>query len=96
MSPAAPAQAWGSLGHDHRGWSPPWPLDGLAADEARAIEHVMGIDTRKSTVPGEGERHYIDIDAYPEYHAGTLNGMMGGPSRHARRRSGRGASRRGP
>ena len=77
LVPAAPAQAWGSLGHRTiaGAWagSLPWPLDGLAADEAWVIEHVMDPDTRKSTVPGEGERHYIDIDAYPEYHAGTLS-----------------------
>ncbi len=77
LVPAAPAQAWGSLGHRTiaGAWagSLPWPLDGLAADEAWVIDHVMDPDTRKSTVPGEGERHYIDIDAYPEYHAGTLS-----------------------
>jgi len=76
LASVAPAHAWGGLGHRTiaGAWveSLPWPLDGLAADEAWVVDHVLDPDTRKSTVPGEGVRHYIDIDAYPEYHAGTL------------------------
>ncbi len=72
-----PAHAWGSLGHrtiaGEYGDSLPWPLDGLRSEDAWVVEHVLDPDTRKSTIPSERFRHYIDIDAYPEYHAGTLS-----------------------
>ena len=73
----APAHAWGSLGHrtiaGEYGGSLPWPLDGLRSEDVWIVDHVLDPDTRKSTIPAERYRHYIDIDAYPEYHAGTLS-----------------------
>ncbi len=71
------AHAWGSLGHrtiaGEYGDSLPWPLDGLRSQDAWVVDHVLDPDTRKGTIPSERFRHYIDIDAYPEYLAGTLS-----------------------
>ncbi|MEO6462093.1 MAG: hypothetical protein ABIP29_03370, partial [Candidatus Eisenbacteria bacterium] len=73
----APAGAWGGLGHrsiaSQYGESLPPALQPLRAEDAWVTDHVMDPDVRKSTVPGEGYRHYIDIDAYPEYALGTLS-----------------------
>jgi hypothetical protein len=70
------AAAWGSLGHRTiaaaYGSSLPPALQPLRVHDAWIVDHVMDPDLRKSSVPGEGYRHYIDIDAYAEYHAGTL------------------------
>jgi hypothetical protein len=71
------AFAWGSTGHraiaTHYGDSLPLALQALRVNDAWIIQHVMDPDARKSSVPTEGYRHYIDIDAYPEYAAGTLS-----------------------
>ena len=77
LTGARPAHAWGTLGHTtiagEYGGSLPWPLDGLRSEDAWVVAHVMDPDTRKGTIPSERFRHYIDIDAYAEYHAGTLS-----------------------
>lgn len=69
--------AWGGTGHrviaSRYSASLPGPMNGLALNDAWVVDHVMDPDARKSTIPTEGYRHYIDIDAYPEYHAGTLS-----------------------
>lgn len=71
------ASAWGSLGHRtiaaHYGESLPAPLQALRNDDTWVVDHVMDPDLRKSSIPTEGYRHYIDIDAYPEYASGTLS-----------------------
>jgi hypothetical protein len=78
LVPTAPgrAGAWGGVGHrsiaSQYGESLPPSLQALRSDDAWVTDHVMDADLRKGTVPTEGYRHYIDIDAYPEYHAGTL------------------------
>jgi hypothetical protein len=70
------ALGWGGLGHrtiaGQYGASLPPGLSALRGQDAWVVTHVMDPDTRKSTVPAERYRHYIDIDAYPEYFAGTL------------------------
>ncbi len=72
----APAGAWGGLGHrsiaSQYGESLPPGLEPLRAEDAWVTDHVLDADVRKSTVPAERYRHYIDIDAYPEYAVGTL------------------------
>lgn len=72
-----PSFAWGGTGHrviaSRYSASLPGPMNGLALNDAWVVDHVMDPDARKSTVPSERYRHYIDIDAYPEYHAGTLS-----------------------
>jgi hypothetical protein len=71
------AFAWGGLGHRaiaaQYGESLPDPLLALRGQDDWIIAHVSDADVRKSTVPAERYRHYIDIDAYPEYATGTLS-----------------------
>ncbi len=73
---ATDSSAWGTTGHRtiaaKYSASLPGPMDGLALNDVWVTDHVMDPDARKSTIPSERYRHYIDIDAYPEYHAGTL------------------------
>ncbi len=70
------AWPWGSTGHRHiaQNYSKHLPptLDGLAAWDAVVDAHVMDPDARKSSVPGESYRHYMDIDYYPEFFSGNL------------------------
>ena len=72
----APGWTWGSVGHhyiaQHYSQHLPAYIDGLRAYDGTVDAHVMDPDTRKSTTPGESYRHYIDIDTYPEFLAGTL------------------------
>jgi hypothetical protein len=67
---------WGSVGHhyiaQHYSQHLPADLDGLRAYDTEVDTHVTDPDTRKGSTPGESERHYIDIDYYPEFLAGTL------------------------
>jgi hypothetical protein len=67
---------WGSVGHhyiaQHYSQHLPAALDGLRAYDSEVDAHVTDPDTRKGSTPGESERHYIDIDYYPEFLAGTL------------------------
>ncbi len=67
---------WGGDGHHYiaRNWSQHLPpvIDGLRAYDDVVDAHVTDADTRKPYTPGEGPKHYIDIDVYPEFHAGTL------------------------
>jgi hypothetical protein len=68
--------SWGSVGHRYiaQNYSkhlPPY-MDGLRTYDATVYTHVTDADTRKSTTPGESEKHYIDIDWYPEWLAGTF------------------------
>lgn len=73
-----PAAAWGWGGATHRYIArnyakhlPP-TMDGLRAYDAVVEAHVTDPDTRRPYTPGEASRHYIDIDAYPEFLAGAL------------------------
>jgi len=67
---------WGSVAHHYvaQNYSQHLPafIDGLTAYDGTVDAHVTDPDTRKSYTPGEAERHYIDIDYYPEFFAGTL------------------------
>jgi len=67
---------WGSVGHhyiaQHYSQHLPAQIDGLRVYDGVIDAHVMDPDNRKSTTPGEAPRHYIDIDSYPEFLAGTL------------------------
>ncbi len=72
----ATGRAWGSVGHhyiaQHYSQHLPPQMDGMRAFDAVVDAHVTDPDTRKSSTPGESYRHYIDIDTYPEFLAGTL------------------------
>jgi hypothetical protein len=67
---------WGAVGHHYiaQNYSQHLPayIDGLRAYDATVDAHVTDPDTRKSYTPGESEKHYIDIDSYPEFFSGTL------------------------
>ena len=68
---------WGSVGHRYvaSNYSQHLPafIDGLSLYDSTVYAHVNDPDTRKSYTPGEAEKHYIDIDWYPEFLAGTLS-----------------------
>ena len=68
---------WGAVGHHYiaQNYSQHLPafMDGLRAYDSVVDLHVTDPDTRKSTTPGESYRHYIDIDTYPGFLAGTLS-----------------------
>ena len=67
---------WGGEGHhyiaQHYSQHLPATMDALRAYDSEVDAHVTDPDTRKGSTPGESERHYINIDAYPEFLAGTL------------------------
>jgi hypothetical protein len=70
------AWTWGSQTHRYiaRNYSQHLPaqIDGLRAYDAFVEQHVNDPDIRRPSTPGESYRHYIDIDRYPEFFAGTL------------------------
>jgi hypothetical protein len=72
----SPGWTWGSVGHHYiaQNYSQHLPadLDGLRAYDSEVDAHVTDPDARKGSTPGERERHYIDIDYYPEFLDGTL------------------------
>jgi hypothetical protein len=72
----APGWTWGGTTHHYiaQNYSQHLPatMDGLRAWDATVDLHVTDPDTRKGTTPGESQRHFIDIDTYPEFLAGTL------------------------
>jgi hypothetical protein len=75
VSPA-PSWTWGSATHHYiaQNYSkhlPPY-MDGLQAYDGVVDAHVTDPDSRRPYTPGEEFRHYIDIDHYPEFLAGTL------------------------
>jgi hypothetical protein len=69
---------WGSAGHhyiaQHYSQHLPAALDSLRTYDGRVDAHVTDADERKGSpdYPGESERHFIDIDYYDEFLAGTL------------------------
>jgi hypothetical protein len=67
---------WGGVGHtyiaQHYSQHLPAYIDGLRTYDTEVIAHVSDPDSRKGSTPGESDRHYIDIDYYPEFLAGTL------------------------
>jgi hypothetical protein len=67
---------WGGTTHHYiaQNYSQHLPpcMDGLRAYEDVVDAKVTDADTRKPTTPGESYRHYLDIDAYPEFFSGTL------------------------
>ena len=72
----SPGWTWGGDGHHYiaQNYSQHLPsyIDGLRAYDFDVDLHVTDPDTRKATTPGEDKRHFIDIDVYPEFLAGTL------------------------
>ena len=78
LSTALPAAGWtwGGAVHHHiaQNYSQHLPacIDGLRAYDDIVDLHVTDPDTRKPSTPGESYRHYLDIDAYPEFLYGTL------------------------
>jgi hypothetical protein len=72
----ATAWTWGSVAHRYIAsrYSQHLPahIDGLRLYDSVVYDHVNDPDARKSYTPGEAERHYIDIDYYPEFFSGTL------------------------
>ncbi len=71
------AWAWGKTGHRIINASStmhlPTAMSGLAAQSAYLGSHASDADSRKSSDPAEKPKHFIDIDAYPEFRAGTLS-----------------------
>jgi hypothetical protein len=67
---------WGSVGHHYiaQNYSQHLPayIDGLRAYDSVVDLHVTDPDSRKGSTPGEAPKHYIDIDYYPRFLAGTL------------------------
>lgn len=78
LAAALPACGWAWGGEAHRHIASyysqhlPPEIDGLRAYDAVVRSKVTDPDTRKSYTPGESYRHYIDLDWYPEFLAGTL------------------------
>lgn len=68
--------AWGSATHHYiaQNYSKHLPptIDGLRVWDATVDAHVTDPDTRRPSTPGEAPRHFIDIDAYPEFLAGAM------------------------
>jgi hypothetical protein len=72
----SPGWTWGAVGHhyiaQHYSQHLPADLDGLRTYDSEVDAHVTDPDTRKGSTHGESERHFIDIDYYPEFFDGTL------------------------
>src|SRR5262249_49689340 len=75
LQPAA-ARAWGAETHhyiaQHSSQHLPPEMDGLRVYDTVVDQHVNDPDIRRPTTPGEGPRHFIDIDRYSEFYAGTM------------------------
>ncbi|MBI5838406.1 MAG: hypothetical protein HZB25_14310 [Candidatus Eisenbacteria bacterium] len=75
---ACPVTAWpwgGATHHyiaQHYSQHLPAYIDGLRAYDGTVDQKVTDADSRKSSTPGESPKHFIDIDAYPEFLQGTL------------------------
>jgi hypothetical protein len=72
----ATGRTWGGQVHHYiaqhySAHLPPW-VDGLRAYDAVVDDESTVPDERKGSTPGEAEKHYIDIDWYPEWLAGTF------------------------
>ncbi len=70
------ALGWGSTGHQiingNFGKFLPLSLKSISAKSSYYLLHASDADRRKSSDAFEGAKHFIDIDAYPEFAAGTL------------------------
>ncbi len=70
------AFGWGRTGHQiingNFGKYLPMSLQSLFEKSSYYIQHASDADFRKSADPSESPKHFIDIDAYPEFAAGTL------------------------
>ena len=79
LSAGLPATGWtwGSVGHHYiaQNYSKHLPayIDGLKTYDSVVYTHVTDPDTRKGSDPNEADKHFIDIDKYPEFLAGTLS-----------------------
>lgn len=71
---AASAFGWGRDGHAiiNGSFTMHYPLNsmGFARFSQYYVDHASDADYRKSTVPSESPRHFIDIDYYPEFKSG--------------------------
>jgi len=71
------ALAWGGQTHRYiaQNYSKHLPaiIDGLRAYDSVVDQKVNDPDIRRPNTPGESYRHFIDIDAYPEYLQGNLS-----------------------
>ena len=76
MSLPATGWSWGFQTHRYiaQNYSKHLPavIDGLRAYDAIVDQKVNDPDIRRPSTPGESYRHFIDIDYYPEFFAGTL------------------------
>jgi hypothetical protein len=67
---------WGGTGHHYiaQNYSKHLPAEcaALSDYDATVDAHVTDPDTRKGYTDGEAEKHYLDIDYYPEFPAGTF------------------------
>ncbi|MGA2622978.1 MAG: S1/P1 nuclease [Bacteroidota bacterium] len=63
---------WGSTGHRFINlkavYNLPNSMSSFKADSLFYQAHASDADARKSSDPSEAPRHYIDIDAYPDFH----------------------------
>ena len=70
------AWAWGAGTHHYiaQNYSKSLPsfMDGLRTYDSVVDLHVTDPDTRKGSTPGEAPKHFMDVDWYPEFLAGTL------------------------
>src|SRR2546425_6342856 len=77
LTTPGPGWTWGGEVHHYiaQNYSKHLPsyIDGLRIYDAEVDAKVTDPDTRKPYTPGEGPRHFIDIDAYPEFLSGTLS-----------------------
>jgi hypothetical protein len=77
----ATGRTWGGQVHHYvaqhySAHLPPY-IDGLRAYDTVVDDESTVPDERKGSTPGEAEKHYIDIDWYPEWLAGTLPHDLG-------------------
>lgn len=70
------AFGWGKTGHQIINGNfvmyLPQSMQELSLRSSYYIQHASDADSRKSADPAESPKHFIDIDAYPEFAAGTL------------------------
>jgi hypothetical protein len=70
------AFGWGRTGHQiingNFGKFLPMSLQSLSEKSSYYVQHASDADSRKSADPSESPKHFIDIDAYPDFAAGTL------------------------
>lgn len=70
------AFGWGKTGHQIINGSfekfLPSSMEFLSSKSSYYVAHASDADNRKGADPDESQKHYIDIDYYPEFSIGTL------------------------